>query len=147
MPSSHLILRPPLLLLPSIFPSIPYVSKVSTFSECSLQALTSKHPLLVQRRREVAKTSGPFPVPHRVLYIHNLSRHSTHSLKRTRVFSPMWGRVSLSDVWAVSRDELTLPTGPCSACPPTGEHLCEHLPDDADHLWGLGPIWHLECNW
>ncbi|XP_010841030.1 PREDICTED: cationic amino acid transporter 3-like isoform X1 [Bison bison bison] len=37
--------------------------------------------------------------------------------------------------------------GPCSACPPTGEHLSEHLPDDADDLWDLGPLWRLECDW
>ena len=60
---------------------------------------------------------------------------------------PTWDRVSLSDVWAVFRDELTLPTGPCSACSPTGEHLLECLPDDADDLWDLGPVWHLECHW
>ena len=41
----------------------------------------------------------------------------------------------------------TDPTGPCSACPPTGEHLCEHLLDDADNFWDLGHIWHLECDW
>ena len=40
-----------------------------------------------------------------------------------------------------------LPTGPCSACPPTGEHLCEHLPNDADDPEDLDPIWHLECHW
>ncbi|XP_010839778.1 PREDICTED: uncharacterized protein LOC104989701 isoform X2 [Bison bison bison] len=37
--------------------------------------------------------------------------------------------------------------GPCSACPPTGQHLRECLPDDADDLWDLGPVWHLECLW
>ncbi|KAI4534936.1 hypothetical protein MG293_015796 [Ovis ammon polii] len=56
-------------------------------------------------------------------------------------------RVSLSDVWAVSRDELTLPEGPCSACPPTGQHLCERLSDDADEHLDLDPLWHLECHW
>nr|XP_042088346.1 cationic amino acid transporter 3-like isoform X4 [Ovis aries] len=54
---------------------------------------------------------------------------------------------SIQDVWAVSRDELTLPTGPCSACPPTGEPLCERFPDDADGLWSLDPIQRLECHW
>ena len=52
----------------------------------------------------------------------------------------MRDRVSLSDVWVVFRDELTLPTGPCSASPPTGEHLHEHLPDDTDDLSDMGPI-------
>ncbi|XP_043290949.1 cationic amino acid transporter 3-like isoform X5 [Cervus canadensis] len=37
--------------------------------------------------------------------------------------------------------------GSCSACPPTGQHLRECLPDDADDLWDLGPVWHLECHW
>ncbi|XP_043756029.1 cationic amino acid transporter 3-like isoform X7 [Cervus elaphus] len=37
--------------------------------------------------------------------------------------------------------------GSCSACPPTGQHLLECLPDDADDLWDLGPVWHLECHW
>ena len=60
---------------------------------------------------------------------------------------PHVGRVSLSDVWAVSRDELTLPTGPCSACPPAGQHLRERFPDDADDLWSLDPIQCLECHW
>ena len=59
----------------------------------------------------------------------------------------MWGRVSLSDVWGVFRDDLTLPTGPCSAFPPTGEHLCEHLPDDVHEHLDLGPIWHLDGYW
>ena len=44
----------------------------------------------------------------------------------------MWSRVSLSDAWAVFMDELTLSTGPLLAYPPTGEHLCERLLDDAD---------------
>ena len=58
-----------------------------------------------------------------------------------------WDRVSLSDNWAVFSDELTLPTGSCPACPPTGEHLHECLLDDADDLWDRGPVWHLECHW
>ena len=49
-----------------------------------------------------------------------------------KVFPPTWGKVSLSDICSVFRDEMTLPTGPCFACPPTGEHLCEYLLDDAD---------------
>ena len=57
------------------------------------------------------------------------------------------GQGPLSDTWAVFRDDLTLPTGPCSACPPAGQHLRERLPDDADDLWDLGPVWHLECHW
>ena len=57
------------------------------------------------------------------------------------------GQVSLSDVWAVFRNELTLPTGSCSACPPTGEHLCEHLLYDADNFWDLDLIWHLDGDW
>ena len=76
-----------------------------------------------------------------------LNRHGTQSLQWTELVSPTWGKVSLSGIWAVFRDELTLPTGPCSACPPTGEHLCEHLLDDADNFWDLGHIWHLECGW
>ena len=59
----------------------------------------------------------------------------------------MWVVGSFSNIWAVFRDELTLPTGPCSACPPTGEHLSERLSDDADDFWGLDPIQCLECHW
>ena len=55
--------------------------------------------------------------------------------------------MSLSDVWAVLRDDLTLPTGPCSACPPTGQHLREHLLSDEDDHWDLGAIWHLDGGW
>ena len=69
-----------------------------------------------------------------------LNRHGTQSLNWTELVSPMWGRVSLSDVWAVSRDELTLPEGPCSACLPTGQHLHECLPDDTDNVLDMGPI-------
>ena len=52
-----------------------------------------------------------------------------------------WG--SFSDIWAVFRGELTLPTGPCSACPPAGEHLCEYLPDDAmtSGAWIQFSVW------
>ena len=81
-----------------------------------------------------------------MLYKSNL-RGTELSLNRIVVTLPIQGSVSLSDVWTVFRDELTLPTGPCSACPPTGEHLRERLPDDADDLWDLGPIWHLGSNW
>ena len=70
-----------------------------------------------------------------------------HSLSRTGVSPQPWGRVSLSDVCSVFRDDLTLPTGACSACPPTGEHLSEHLSDGADDFWGLDPIQCLECHW
>ena len=42
------------------------------------------------------------------------------------------------------KDELTLPTGSCFACPRTGEHLCEHLLDDAEDLLDLDPVWHLD---
>ena len=59
----------------------------------------------------------------------------------------MWVAGSFSNIWAVFRDELTLPTGPCSACPPTGEHISECLSDDADDFWGLDPIQYLECLW
>ena len=59
----------------------------------------------------------------------------------------MWVAGPFSNVWAVFRDEVTLPTGPCSACPPTGEHLSEHLSDGADDLWGLGPVWRLDGDW
>ena len=45
----------------------PYVPKVSTLSEWSLCALTSKHPLLDQEKRGVAETNGLFPDPHSVL--------------------------------------------------------------------------------
>ncbi|XP_070244331.1 uncharacterized protein [Bos mutus] len=37
--------------------------------------------------------------------------------------------------------------GPCSACPPTGEHLCECLLDDAVNPCNMGPMWSLECHW
>ena len=59
----------------------------------------------------------------------------------------MWVGVFLSDICGVSRDTLTLPAGPCSACPPTGEHLCERLLVDADEHWDLGPTWHLDGDW
>ena len=55
--------------------------------------------------------------------------------------------ISLSDIRAVLRDELTLPAGPCFACAPTAQHLCECLLDDADDPWDLGPIWHLDADW
>ena len=76
-----------------------------------------------------------------------LNRHGTQSLNWTELVSPTWGKVSLSGVRAVFRDELTLPAGPCSACPPTGEHLSERLSDDADEYLDLDPIWCLECHW
>ena len=49
-----------------------------------------------------------------------------------------------SDVRSMFKDELTLPTGSCFACPRTGEHLCEHLLDDAEDLLDLDPVWHLD---
>ena len=57
----------------------------------------------------------------------------------------MW--VSLSDIRGVFKDELTLPTVSCFACPGTGEHLCECLLDDAEDLLDLGPVWHLDGDW
>ena len=76
-----------------------------------------------------------------------LNRHGTQSLNWTELVLPTWGKVSLSGVRAVFRDELTLPAGPCSACPPTGERLSERLSDDADEYLDLDPIWCLECHW
>ena len=84
---------------------------------------------------------------HTWCFPYTISGGTELSLNRIVVTLPIQGSVSLSDVWAVFRDELTLPTGACSACPPTGEHLCECLPDDADDLWDLGPVWYLECDW
>ena len=76
-----------------------------------------------------------------------LSAYKPGSIGTEHKAWPTKVRVSLSDIWAVFRDELTLPTGPCSACPPAGQHLREPLLDDADDLWGLDPLWHLECHW
>ena len=54
----------------------------------------------------------------------------------------MLGMGHVSDIQGGFRCGLTLPTGPCSACPPTGEHLYECLLDDKDKHLDLDPIWH-----
>ncbi|XP_027834545.3 uncharacterized protein LOC101112843 isoform X1 [Ovis aries] len=51
-------------------------------------------------------------------------------------------------IWRQPQNPSPLPfrVGPCSACPPTGEHPSEHLSDGADDFWGLDPIQCLECH-
>ena len=97
--------------------------------------------------RGFAETNGLFPDPHSVLYKLSLTKHWAHSLSRTGVFLPTWGRVSLSDIWSLFRNELTLLTGPCYGCPLPDEHLCEYLLNDTDDHSDLGPIWHLDGDW
>ena len=65
--------------------------KLSTLSEWSLSALTSKNPLLSVGRWEIAQTNGPFPDPHSMLHIPSFSRHWRHSFNRTGVFLPTCG--------------------------------------------------------
>ena len=97
--------------------------------------------------RGFAETNGLFPDPHSVLYKLSLTKHRAHSLSRTGVFLPTRGRASLSDIWGVFRNELTLLTGPCFACPLPGEHFYECLLNDSDDHSDLGPIWHLDGDW
>uniref|UniRef100_A0A8D1A0M7 Cationic amino acid transporter 3 n=1 Tax=Sus scrofa TaxID=9823 RepID=A0A8D1A0M7_PIG len=106
-----------------------------------------KPPLLDQGRGDLLKPMD-LPRSHPVLPPHPcLSGPCVHSLRMTGVSLPTWGGASLSAVGSVFRESLALPAGTFFACLPTDQHLCEHLLDNTDDYWDLGPIWHLECCW
>nr|KAF6492397.1 hypothetical protein HJG59_009601 [Molossus molossus] len=49
-------------------------------------------------------------------------------------------------IWRQPQNSSLL-QGPCSACPPADQHLCEYLLDDTNDLYDLGRIWHLDDDW
>ena len=123
-----------------------YVPKVSTLSEQSLCPVMAN---IVYWTGNEGSYWNQWTLPWFILRaLHTQSQWALNAQpEEDRSLPPTWGWISLSDIWAVFSDELTLPTGPCSSCLPTGQHLHECLPDDADNLWDLDPVWHLECHW